>query len=142
MDSDQIARGREALDRARVLGGRGPYVIQAEIAALHADERRHWAEIAALYGELARLTGSPVVELNRAVAVAESEGPEAGLRIVDNLPLDEYLYLHTARAELLRRLGRTDEAGASYRRALDLVVDDTERRWLERRQAELTTASE
>ena len=73
-DSDQIARGREALDRARVLGGRGPYVIQAEIAALHADERRHWAEIAALYGELARLTGSPVVERTERLLSPKARG--------------------------------------------------------------------
>src|SRR6185369_16252227 len=82
-DAEQIAAGRAALDRALALRGRGPYVVQAAIASLHADEPRDWGEIAALYGELARITGSPVVELNRAVAVAEAESPEAGLAIVD-----------------------------------------------------------
>ena len=96
--------------------------------------------IAALYGELALLTGSPVVELNRAVAVAEARGPEAGLEIVDRLELDDYRYLHATRAELLRRLGRTVEARASYRRALDLASSDAERRFLERRLAELPTS--
>lgn len=95
--------------------------------------------IAALYGELARLTDSPVVELNRAVAVAETEGPEAGLRIVDRLALEDYRYLHSTRAELLRRLGRTEEARDAYRRALPLVHDDAERRLFERRLAEIGT---
>jgi RNA polymerase sigma-70 factor (ECF subfamily) len=136
-DTEQIVRGRTALDRAFALGGRGPYVVQAAIASLHADVPRDWPQIAALYGELVRLTDSPVVELNRAVAVAEAEGPEAGLRIVDRLPLDDYRYLHSTRAELLRRLGRTEEAHDAYRRALALVHDDAERRLLERRRAEL-----
>jgi RNA polymerase sigma-70 factor, ECF subfamily len=90
-----------------------------------------------LYGELARLTGSPVVELNRAAAVAEAEGPQAGLRLVDQLALHDYRYLHSTRAELLGRLGRNDEACAAYRRALALVDDDAERRLFERRLAEL-----
>ncbi len=90
------------LDRALALHGRGPYVVQAAIASLHADEPRDWPQIAALYGELSRLTGSPVVELNRAVAVAEAEGAEAGLAIVDGLALDDYRYLHATRGELLR----------------------------------------
>ncbi len=136
-DAEEIARGRAALDRAIALRGRGPYVLQAAIASLHADEPRDWAEIAALYGELARLTGSPVVELTRAVAVAENEGPEAGLRIVDDLELPDYRYLHATRGELLRRLGRTGEARAEYERALALVHDDAERRLLERRLAAL-----
>jgi RNA polymerase sigma-70 factor (ECF subfamily) len=133
----QIAGGRAVLDRALALRGRGPYVVQAAIASLHADEPRDWAQIAALYGELARLTGSPVVELTRAVAVAEEQGPEAGLAIVDRLALEDYRYLHSTRGELLRRLGRTEEAGDAYRRALALVHDDAERRLLERRLAEL-----
>ena len=82
-DTAQIADGRAMLDRGLALRGRGPYVVQAAIASLHADEPRDWPQIAALYGELARLTGSPVVELNRAIAVAEEQGPEAGLAIVD-----------------------------------------------------------
>ena len=136
-DGGQIRSGQEALDRAIALHGRGPYVIQAAIASLHADEPRDWEEIAALYGELSRLTGSPVVELNRAVAVAETDGPEAALAIVDRLELDDYRYLHSTRGELLRRLGRGDDARAAYRRALELVHDDAERRLLERRLTEL-----
>jgi RNA polymerase sigma-70 factor (ECF subfamily) len=136
-DSDQIERGRAALERAFALDGRGPYVIQATIASRHVDEPRDWRHIAVLYGELARLTGSPVVELNRAAAIAEADGPEPALRIVDALDLDDYRYLHSTRAELLHRLGRTDEARAAYERALELVHDDAERRLFERRLAEI-----
>jgi len=136
-DSDQIDRGRAELDRALALGGRGPYVLQAALAALHADEPQDWPRIAALYGELARLTGSPVVELNRAVAIAEAGEVETALALVERLELDRYHYLHAARAELLRRLDRTDEARAAYERALELVHSDAERRFLERRLAEL-----
>ena len=119
------------------LHGRGPYVLQAAIASLHAEEPRDWAEIAALYGELARLTDSPVVELNRAIAIAEEQGPAAGLEIADRIDLDDYRYLHSTRGELLRRLGRTDEARDAYVRALELSHDDAERRLLERRIAAL-----
>jgi RNA polymerase sigma-70 factor, ECF subfamily len=136
-DTAQIAAGRAVLDRALALRGRGPYLVQAAIASLHADEPRDWPQIAALYGELGRLTESPVVELTRAVAVAETEGPEAGLRMIDRLALEDYRYLHSTRGELLRRLGRTAEARDAYRRALALVHDDAERRLLERRLAEL-----
>jgi RNA polymerase sigma-70 factor (ECF subfamily) len=136
-DTAAIAAGRTVLDRALALRGRGPYVLQAAIASLHADEPRDWAQIGALYGELARLTDSPVVELSRAVAVAEAQGPEAGLAIVDRLALEDYRYLHSTRGELLRRLGRTPEARDAYRRALTLAHDDAERRLLERRLAEL-----
>ena len=138
-DRGQIAEGQEILDRAVALGGRGPYVLQAAIAALHAQEPRDWPQIAILYGELARVTGSPVVELNRAIAVAEAEGPEAGLEIADRLALEEYRYLHSTRAELLRRCGRSEEARAAYGRALELSHDEAERRLLERRLAELGT---
>ena len=139
-DTARIADGRAALGRALALRGRGPYVVQAAIAALHADdEPRDWPQIAALYGELARLTSSPVVELNRAVAVAEAEGAEAGLAIVERIALEDYRYLHATRAELLRRLGRTQEAREAYGRALALVHDDAERRLLERRLAQLGT---
>jgi RNA polymerase sigma-70 factor, ECF subfamily len=140
LDTSEVAAGRAALERALALQGRGPYVVQAAIASLHADEPRDWPQIAALYGELARLTGSPVVELGRAVAVAEGHGPAAALDIVDGLGLEDYRYLHATRAELLRRLGRTAEAGDAYRRALALVDDDAERRLLERRLAELGAA--
>jgi len=135
-DATRIADGRAVLDRALALRGRGPCVVQAAIASLHAEEPRDWPQIAALYGELARLTDSAVVELNRAVAVAEVDGPEAGLGIVDRLALEDYRYLHSTRGELLRRLGRTDEARDAYRRALTLADDDAERRLLERRLAE------
>lgn len=138
-DVGEIERGRAALDRALALGGRGPYVVQAAIASLHADDPTDWPQIAALYGELSRLTGSPVVELNRAVAVAEAVGPDVGLALLDGVAadLDDYRYLHTARAELLRRLDREDEAVEAYDRALALGPDDAERRWLEQRRDEL-----
>lgn len=136
----QLEQGLAALDRALALQGRGPYVVQAAIAAVHTEQPSDWAQIAALYGELARLTGSPVVELNRAIAVAEVEGPEAALAILDRLALDDYRYLHSTRGEMLRRLGRVDEARAAYRRALALIDDDAERRLVERRLAELPEA--
>jgi RNA polymerase sigma-70 factor, ECF subfamily len=139
-DAGRIEQGRAALDRAMALGGRGAggvYVLQAAIASLQADAEIDWPQVAALYGELARVTGSPVVELNRAVAVAQTGAPEAALRIVDGLALDEYRYLHSTRAELLRRLGRVDDARAAYRRALDLTRAEPERRFLARRLAEL-----
>jgi RNA polymerase sigma-70 factor (ECF subfamily) len=119
----------------------GVYILQAAIASLHAEEPRDWSQIAALYGELARLTGSPVIELSRAVAVAEEQGPEAGLEIVDRLVLEDYRYLHSTRGELLRRLGRTAEARDAFHRALALVHDDAERRLLKRRLAELGPAT-
>lgn len=136
-DESQIAEGRAVLDRALSLHGRGPYVLQAAIASLHAEDERDWSEVAALYGELSRLTQSPVVELNRAIAVAEVDGPEVDLAIVDGLELDDFHYLHSTRGELLRRLGRKTDALAAYLRALELVHDDAERRLLERRAAEL-----
>ena len=136
-DLDQIAAGRAALDRALALGGRDPYVLQAAIASLHAEEPQDWTQLAALYGELARLTGSPVVELNQAVAIAEAGNVEAALALVERLELDSYHYLHATRAELLRRLDRVEEARAAYDRALELVHSDAERRFLEQRLAEL-----
>jgi RNA polymerase sigma-70 factor, ECF subfamily len=132
-DRNQIDAGRRVLDRALALHGRGPYVLQAAIASLHAEEQPDWHEIAALYTELARLTGSPVVELSRAIAVAEAEGPEAGLRLVERLDLEGYRYLHSARGELLRRLGRLDEARDAYERALELVDEGPDRRLLQER---------
>lgn len=135
-DAEQIAHGRAELDRAFALGGEGPYVIQAAIAALHATEPRDWARIAALYGELSKLTGSPIVELNRAIAVAEVGGPDAGLAIVDRLALDDYRYFHSTRGELLRRLARTDDARLAFERALELTTDRAERELLERRLLE------
>ena len=134
-DRAEIAEGREILDRALALGGRGPYVVQAAIASLHADPARDWSRIATLYEELALLTGSPVVELSRAVAIAEVEGPDAALAIVDGLELDGYRYLHSVRGELLRRAGRDAEARAAYERALELTDDGPERRLIQRRLA-------
>jgi RNA polymerase sigma-70 factor (ECF subfamily) len=136
-DFDQIAEGRAALERALALGGRDPYVLQAAIAALHADEPQDWPQLAALYGQLSRLTGSSVVELNRAAAIAEAGEVEAALALVESLELDRYHYLHSTRAELLRRLDRVEDARAAYDRALELVHSDAERRFLERRLAEL-----
>jgi RNA polymerase sigma-70 factor, ECF subfamily len=136
-DAAQIVGGREALDRAFALQGRGTYVVQAAIASLHMEEPRDWPQIAALYGELVVLTASPVVELNRAIAVAEAEGLEAGLALVDRLDLDGYQYFHSTRADLLRRLGRTDEARTEYERALELAHTEPERRFLRRRIAEV-----
>jgi RNA polymerase sigma-70 factor, ECF subfamily len=137
-DTRQIEQGRAVLDRALALRGHGPYVVQAAIASLHVDEPRDWPQIAALYGELARLTDSPVVELNRAVAVSEAEGPQDGLELADRLTgLDDYRYFHSSRGEMLRRLGRTQEAREAYARAIALAHDDAERRLFRRRLAEL-----
>jgi RNA polymerase sigma-70 factor (ECF subfamily) len=134
---EQIERGRAELERALALGGRGPYVLQAALASLHSEDPQDWPQIAALYGELAQLTGSPVVELNKAVAMAEAGDVEAALELTDSLDLGGYHYLHATRADLLRRLDRIDDARASYGRALELVHSDAERRFLERRLAEL-----
>jgi RNA polymerase sigma-70 factor (ECF subfamily) len=136
-DLDQIAAGQVALDRAIAFGGRGPYVLQAAIAGLHTEEPQDWPQLAALYGQLARSTGSPVAELNEAVAIAEAGNVEAALALVDALELDQYVYLHSTRAELLRRLDRIDDSRTAYRRALELVHSDAERTFLERRLAEL-----
>jgi RNA polymerase sigma-70 factor (ECF subfamily) len=140
-DAEQIEAGRVALARALALHGRGSggvYVLQATIASLHAEPSRDWPRIAALYGELAGLTGSPVVELNRAVAVAEAEGLETGLAAIDGISgLDAYHYFHAARADLLRRLSRPTEARAAYERALELAHSEPERRFLARRLAGL-----
>jgi RNA polymerase sigma-70 factor (ECF subfamily) len=160
-DQAQIRAGRAALEHALALRGGGNlrlrggdassaraggvYVLQAAIASLHAGERSDWPAIAELYGQLARLTRSPVVELNRAVALAEAEGPEAGLQAVERLELDGYQldgyqYLHATRAELLRRLERPEDARVAYERALELVRSEPERRFLERRLRELELA--
>jgi RNA polymerase sigma-70 factor, ECF subfamily len=138
-DLGQITHARELIDRALALRGRGPYALQAAIASLQVGDPIDWPQIEELYLELVQVTGSPVVELNRAVAVAESRGPEAALAIVEHLDpeLDGYQYLHSTRAELLRRLGRSDEAREAYERALGLARADAERRFLERRLAEL-----
>jgi RNA polymerase sigma-70 factor (ECF subfamily) len=136
-DAGQIEKGQDELDRAIALGGRGPYVLQGAIAALHLAEPPDWPQLAALYGELARRTGSPVVELNRAVAIAEAGNVEDALALADSLDLDGYHHLHSVRAEFLRRLDRAEAARAAYDRALELVSSDAERRFLEGRRAEL-----
>jgi RNA polymerase sigma-70 factor (ECF subfamily) len=142
-DRAMIAEGHEHLDRALRRERPGPYQVQAAIAACHASAARaedtDWREIALLYGELVRMTGSPVVELNHAVAVAMADEPAAGLALVDALAdrLDGYVYLHATRADLLRRLGRSDQAVAAYTRAVELATSAAERRFLERRRAEV-----
>ena len=136
-DLEQIAVGRDTLERALALGGRGLYVMQAAIASLHVEDPPDWVELALLYAELARATASPVVQLNHAVAMAEAGEPEAALALVNGLDLGGYHYLHATRAELLRRLHRSEEARAAYSRALELVHSEAERRFLERRLAEM-----
>jgi RNA polymerase sigma-70 factor (ECF subfamily) len=138
-DSRQIEAGRRRLERALALaGGRagGPYLIQAAIADLHLREPRDWEEIALLYGRLEQMTSSPVVTMNRAIAVAELAGPQAALELLDGLELDGYRYYHSTRADLLRRLGRDDEARAAYARALELTPPGPEQRFLAGRLAE------
>jgi RNA polymerase sigma-70 factor (ECF subfamily) len=136
-DRDRIARGVALLDRAIALRRPGPYQVQAAIAALHAEAERpedtDWPQIAALYGGLAVYQPSPVVELNRAVAVAMADGPGAGLALLDDLPLDGYHLYHATRADLLRRLGRPADARAAYRRAQELATNERERAFISRR---------
>jgi RNA polymerase sigma-70 factor (ECF subfamily) len=136
-DRAEIAEGRAVLDRALRLGGRGPYVLQAAIASLQAEPSVDWPQVAALYAELAERTRSPVVELNRAVAIAQAGSPDVALVLVERLDLALYPYFHSTRAELLRRLGRVEEARGAYRRALELIRSGPERRFLERRLEEL-----
>jgi len=136
-DEQELEEGRRLLARAVALRGGGPYAVQAAIADLHLSRPRDWEQIAALYGVLAELSGSPVVELNRAVAVAEVEGPAAALALLDDLGLDEYRYFHSTRAELLRRTGRDADARDAYARAIELAQTEPERRQLESRLAEL-----
>ncbi len=147
-DREELAEGLAQLDRALAAGGRDAYSIQAAVAALHARAERaeltDWRQIAALYTRLAAQQPSPVISLNHAVAVAMSEGAEAGLRLLDELRLSGrlagYHLLPAARADLLRRLGREDEARGAYREALELVGNEVERRFLERRLRELSTS--
>jgi len=140
-DDRQIGAGNEALQRALALRGptgMGAYTLQAAIASLHTESARDWPQIAALYDELARLAPSPVVELNRAVALAEAQGPAVGLASIEALDgLDGYHYFHAARAELLRRLDRWAEARMAFEQALQLVRSEPERRFLQGRLASL-----
>jgi RNA polymerase sigma-70 factor (ECF subfamily) len=141
-DDERIAEGRRVLDRAIRLRRPGPYQLQAAIASLHIEPQTDWAEVAALYARLSVLQPSPVVELNRAVAVAMADGPESGLALIDAIEgLDAYRHLHSARADLLRRLGRNGEAARAYSRALDLADQPEERAFLERRLAEVRSSA-
>jgi len=137
-DTWQIDEGRALLQRAMARRRTGPYLVQAAIADLYLQEPRDWRQIAALYGTLAQQTRSSVVEMNRAIAVAEIDGPEAGLAILDRLDLGHYRYFHSTRAEFLRRAGRDGEAQLAYRRALDLAQTEPEQRFLADRLAETT----
>jgi RNA polymerase sigma-70 factor (ECF subfamily) len=138
-DRDEVEQGRQALERALPLRRPGRYQIQAAIASLHFEEETDWPQIALLYGRLAELSPSPVVELNRAVAIAMADGPEPALEIVDGLAgLERYHLWHSTRAELLRRLGRDEEATAAYTRALELAPSETERAFLQGRLATAT----
>jgi RNA polymerase sigma-70 factor, ECF subfamily len=136
-DWPQIAEGRQLLHRVIARPATGPYAVQAAIADLHLQQPRDWQQIAALYDILARQTRSAVVEMNRAIAVAELEGPGAGLAILDPLDLDHYRYYHSTRADLLRRAGRDTEARHAYQRALQLAQTEPERRFLQNRLREL-----
>jgi RNA polymerase sigma-70 factor, ECF subfamily len=141
-DHNQINEGRELLERALALHASGPYTIQAAIADLHLQQPRDWEKIALLYQRLEHITSSPVVTMNRAIAVAELEGPEAALAMLDRVKLDEYRYYHSTRADLLRRLGRDAEARAAYARALELTQPGPEQRFLENRLAGLAESAE
>jgi RNA polymerase sigma-70 factor (ECF subfamily) len=137
-DWDEIAEGRRALERALALRSPGTYQLQAAIAAAHAEDERDWTAIAGLYGRLAALEPSPVVELNRAVAVAMADGPAAGLELVDRIGgLDGYYLLHSTRADLLRRLGHAADARAAYDRAIELAPSDVEQAFLRARRGAL-----
>jgi RNA polymerase sigma-70 factor (ECF subfamily) len=143
-DADQIASGRRLVERALALRGEGPYALQAAIAAEHTEADTDWPRIASLYGRLRVVSPTPVVELNRAVAVAMADGPARGLELIDGIAatgdLDGYHLLHSARADLLRRLGRDAEAADAYQRALDLTANPVERSFLERRLEAATGA--
>jgi RNA polymerase sigma-70 factor (ECF subfamily) len=145
-DRAAIAEGKSLIERALSSRRFGPYTLQAAIAAVHADAptaaATDWAQIVALYTVLARIEPSPIIELNRAVAVAMRDGPAAGLQLIDQIlkqgELENYHLAHSARAELCRRLGRTADAKKAYQRALALVHQEPERRFLERRLSELS----
>ncbi len=137
-DDERIKEGRRLLERAASMRRAGPYQLQAAIAAVHAEGETDWPAIASLYDQLARISPSPIVELNRAVAVAMAEGPDRGLDLIDRIEgLDDYHLLHAARADLLRRLDRREEAAEAYGRALELATNAAERRFLEQRRAAL-----
>jgi RNA polymerase sigma-70 factor (ECF subfamily) len=136
-DAERIDEGRAILERALRLGRPGPYQLQAAIAALHVSEPVDWPQIAALYAALARLAPSPVVEVNRAVALGMAGDPQAGLAVLDAVDLDRYQPFHAARAELLRRSGDRASADRAYARAIELSANAVERAELQRRRAAL-----
>jgi len=139
---ERFDEGRRMLERALPLRQPGPYQLQAAIASLHLDLETDWPQIAALYERLAQFTPSPVIELNRAVAVAMAEGPDRGLELIERIDgLDRYRHLHSARADLLRRLGRSDEAAVAYGQALELSAQPAERAFLKRRLAEVRSSA-
>ncbi len=141
-DPEQIDRGHRLVQRALAIGRAGPYALQAAIAAAHVADDTDWARIVALYDMLVSVHPTPVVALNRAVAVAMAEGPQRGLELIEELAasgeLDGYHLLHAARADLLRRLGRNEESVTEYRRALELATSPVERAFLEGRVAAVT----
>ena len=134
----RVGEGTRVLERALSYRSPGPYQLQAAIAALHLEDEADWPQIAALYAELAGLEPSPIVELNRAVAVAMADGPERGLELVARIDLPDYHLLHAARADFLRQLHRSEEAAAAYREALALEMNAADRAFLERRLADVT----
>jgi RNA polymerase sigma-70 factor (ECF subfamily) len=144
----QIQEGAALVERALSSHRVGPYALQAAIAAVHTEATRagdtDWRQIVGLYDVLARIEPSPVIELNRAAAIAMLDGPEAGLRLIDAIldrgDLTDYQFAYSAKGELCRRLGRRDEARAAYARALALARQGPERRFLERRVSELDTS--
>jgi RNA polymerase sigma-70 factor (ECF subfamily) len=137
-DDGRIEEGERVLARAAAHGVRSPYLIQAEIAAVHTKDPTDWRRIVELYDELVGIAPSPVVELNRAAAVAMAEGLDRGLSLIDRIEgLDDYYLLHAARADLLRREGRSAEAAVAYRRALELATNPVERSFFERRLREV-----
>jgi RNA polymerase sigma-70 factor (ECF subfamily) len=144
-DRSKIDEGCASVEQALQGGRPGFYAVQAAIAALHARapsvRETDWVQIARLYGVLAQLHPSPVIELNRALATAMAEGFEKGLALLDDLDLSGYYLLPAARADLLRRLGHLPEAVAAYRQALELVTNEAERRFLERRLTEVSRAA-
>ncbi len=144
-DQNQIDEGRQHLERALALhanGAGGPYFVQAAITDLHLQHPRNWEQIALLYQRLEQITSSPVVTMNRAIAIAELEGPESALALLDRLELEDYRYYHSTRADLLRRLGRNDEARAAYSRPLEQTHPGPEQRFLESRLADLSESKQ
>ncbi len=141
-DQKEIDEGRVMIERALALRASGQYIIQAAIADLHLQQPRDWDEIELLYRKLEQLAGSPVVTMNRAIAVAELEGPESALALLDTLELEGYRYFYSTRADMLRRLGRDSEARAAYARALELTQPGPEQEFLESRLADLSDRTE